>query len=177
MPYIRVSIFTKVFQLLFQEITKITLQKNKSYQVLRNNAPLRHISNCKQKFLPKPWLNVGLRKSIRVKNALFYNSDWAKSKFYRNKITSLMRLSQANYYQTFFDLNIRNMRQNWKGIIELIGSYKKKNNHNPTNFIRPNPNEVPTSDPKEISNILNKYFATVGSELASKNSSDYKYIL
>ena len=60
------------------------------------------------------------------------------------------------------------MRQTWKGINELIESYKKKNKRNPTNFIRPNPNEAPTSDLKEISNILNKYFAIVGSKLASK---------
>ena len=57
------------------------------------------------------------------------------------------------------------MRQTWKGINE---SCKKKNKRNPIKFIRPNPNEVPTSDPKEISYILNKYFATVGSKLASK---------
>ena len=60
------------------------------------------------------------------------------------------------------------MRQTWKGINELIGNCKKKNKRNSTNSIRSNPNEVPTSDPKEISNILNKYFATVGSKLASK---------
>ena len=60
------------------------------------------------------------------------------------------------------------MRQTWKGINELIESYKKKNKRNPTNFIRPNPNEAPTRDPKEISNILNKYFATVERKLASK---------
>ena len=36
-------------------------------------------------------------------------------------------------------------------------------------FIGPNSNEVPTSDPKEISNILNKYFATIGSKLASSS--------
>ena len=60
------------------------------------------------------------------------------------------------------------MRQTWKGINELIGNCKKKNKRNSTNFICSNPNEVPTSDPKEISNILNKYFATVGSKLASK---------
>ena len=136
--------------------------------IINKHASLRSISNRKQKFLAKPWLTAGLRKSIRVKNALFYTSDWDKYKFYRNKITSLTRLSKANYYQSVFDLNIRNMRQTWKGINELIESYKKKNKHNPTNFIRPNPNEVPTSDPKEISNILNKYFATVGSKLASK---------
>ena len=60
------------------------------------------------------------------------------------------------------------MRQTWKGINELIGNCKKKNKRNSTNSIRPNPNEVPTIDPKEIINILNKYFATVGSKLASK---------
>ena len=61
------------------------------------------------------------------------------------------------------------MHQTWKGINELIGNCKKKNKRNSTNSIRSNPNEVPTSDPKEISDILNKYFATVGSKLASKD--------
>ena len=56
------------------------------------------------------------------------------------------------------------MRQTWKGINELIGSCKKKNKSNPINFIRSNPNEVPTSDPREISDILNRCFATVGSK-------------
>ena len=60
------------------------------------------------------------------------------------------------------------MRQTCKGLNELIGNCKKKGKRNSTNSFRPNPNEVPTSEPKEISNILNKYFAPVGSKLASK---------
>lgn len=60
------------------------------------------------------------------------------------------------------------MRQTWKEINELIGNCKKKNKRNPANSIRPNLNEAPTSDQKERSNILKKYFATVGSKLASK---------
>ena len=60
------------------------------------------------------------------------------------------------------------MQQTWKGISELIANCRKKNKRNRTNNICPYPNEVPTSDSKEISNILNKYFATVGSKLASK---------
>ena len=56
------------------------------------------------------------------------------------------------------------MRQTWKGINELIGNCKKKNKRNSTklNSIRPKPNEVPTSDPKEISNILNEYSPLFG---------------
>ena len=146
-------------------------------KTINEHAPLRCISNRKQKLLAKPWLTVGLRKLIRIKNALFLTSHWDKYKFYRNKIISLTRLSKANYYQSFFYLNIRNVRQTWKGINELIGSCKKKNKRNPIYFIRSNPNEVPTSDLREISDILNRYFTTVGRKLASKNSSDHKYIL
>ena len=78
-------------------------------KTINKHAPLRCISNHKQKLLAKPWLTAGLRKSIRIKNALFLTSDWDKYKFYRNKIISLTRLSKANYYQSFFDLNIRNV--------------------------------------------------------------------
>ena len=113
-------------------------------KTINKHVPLRSISNRKQKFLSKPWLTVGLRKAIRVKNALFYTFDWVKYKFYRNKIISLKIISKANYYQSFFDLNIRNIRQTWKGIYELIGSYKKKKKRNPLNFILPNSNEVHT---------------------------------
>ena len=83
-------------------------------KTINKHAPLRSISNRRQKFLAKPWLTAGLRKSIRVKNNLFYTSDRDKYKFYRNKIIYLTRLSKANYYQSFFDLNICNMRQTWK---------------------------------------------------------------
>ena len=70
------------------------------------------------------------------------------------KFISLTRLSKENYYQSFFDLNIRNVRQPWKAINELIGSCKKKTKCNPINFICSNLNEAPTSDLKEISNIF-----------------------
>ena len=40
-------------------------------------------------------MTAGLRKSMRVKNNLCYASDWDKYKFYRNKIISLTRLSNA----------------------------------------------------------------------------------
>ena len=115
-------------------------------KTINKHAPC--ISNCKQKLLAKPWLTAGLRTSIRVKNALFHTSDWDNYKFYRNKINSLTRLSKANYCQGFFDLKIRNVRQTWKGINELIGSCKKKNKRNPINFIPSNLNNVPTSDRK-----------------------------
>ena len=121
------------------KFANIPMPISRFYKFINNtinkHALLRCVSNRKQKLLAKPWLTVGLRKSIRVKNALFHTSACDKYKFYRNKIISLTRLSKANYYQSFFDLNIRNVLQTWKGINKLIGSCKKKNKRNPINLI------------------------------------------
>ena len=64
-------------------------------KTINKHAPLRSISNRKQKFLAKPWLTAGLRKSIRVKNNLFYTSDRDKYKFCKNKIISLTRTKRT----------------------------------------------------------------------------------
>ena len=99
----------------------------------------------------------------------FINSNWNKYKQYRNKLTALIRLSKQKYDQNFFNSNIKNMRQTWKGINELLGSMRKKWKTKNINFIRSNENAALTSDPKTIGNTLNEYFATVGNKLASAN--------
>ena len=47
------------------------------------------------------------------------------------------------------------------------GDCKKNREHKSVNYIGPNQNEALTSHPKEIGNILNKYFATDRCKLAS----------
>ena len=77
-------------------------------------APLRDASVRKLKMLTKPWLTAVLKKSIKVKNELFFESNWLKYKIYRNKLTTLIRLSKQRHYQRFFDYNHKNMRSTWK---------------------------------------------------------------
>ena len=43
--------------------------------VVNKHAPLRDASVRKLKMLTKPWLTAGLRKSIKVKNKLFFESN------------------------------------------------------------------------------------------------------
>lgn len=94
--------------------------------VVNKHAPLRDASVRKLKMLTKPWLTAGLRKSIKVKNKLFFESNWPKYKIYRNKLTTLIRLSKQRHYQRFFDSNIKNTRSTWKGINEILGDAKKR---------------------------------------------------
>ena len=54
--------------------------------VVNKHAPLRDASVRKLKLLTKLWLTAGLRKSIKVKNKLLFESNWPKYKIYINKV-------------------------------------------------------------------------------------------
>ena len=62
--------------------------------------------------LSKPWITQGLRKSIKIKNSLFYSGDIDMYKYYRNKISVLTRLSKKAYYHKYFEDNITNIKKN-----------------------------------------------------------------
>ena len=121
---------------------------------INKHAPLRDASVRKLKMWTKPRLTAGLRKSIKVKNKLFFESNWPKYKIDRNKLTTLIRLSKQRHYQRFFDSNIKNPRSTWKGIKEILGDAKKRKKSKRINFIRSNGHGVLSDDPKTIGNTL-----------------------
>ena len=113
----------------------------------------------------KPWITIGLKKSIKVKNSLFQSGNFAQYKLYRNKISALIRMSKKNYFHAFFVDNLYNMKNTWKGINSLI--YGKKKKSRAISSLK-RPNKDTTTDPLEISNIFNNYFSSVGEKLASR---------
>ena len=58
----------------------------------------------------KPWITKGIRTSKR-KKITFFNADWEYYKLNRNKITSLTRQSKKNYYERYFEENIKNSKE------------------------------------------------------------------
>lgn len=85
---------------------------------------------------------------------------------YRNKITTLIRISKKQYYHRYFYTNISNMKQTWIGINELINRGKKKMKS--INALKgPNTSQL-IHDPSKLPTILNQHFATCGSALAAK---------
>ena len=136
-------------------------------KIVNKHAPLKPLSKRKEKQLSKPWITNGIRREIQIKNKYYLNGERDKYKYYRNKISKLSRHSKSLYYNTFFETNLHNLKQTWKGINELI-SAKKKSKSNAINYInKPNSN-IKTTNQHEISNILNKHFATIGYNLANK---------
>ena len=135
-------------------------------KLTNKHAPLKNISKRKAKQLNKPWITKGLKKIIKIKNHLFYLGDFDKYKLYRNKILTLTRISKKNYYHTYFNNNLKNMKKIWVGINSLINREQKV--LKPISALKcPNNNEI-TRNPSKITNILNDHFSTIGQKLASK---------
>ena len=98
--------------------------------ILDNHAPLRKVTKRKLTFRFKPWITLGLQKSISVKNSLFVkfiksndvnqkNEMHIKYKQYRNLLSTLLKRSKQSYFTTFFNGNLNNLKSTWKGTKNL----------------------------------------------------------
>ena len=85
------------------------------------------MANASNTLKSKPWITLGLQKSISVKNKLLTNFINKKDpilkeefhtnyKKYRNLLSTLMKKSKHAYYDKYFERNWNT----WKGIKSLI---------------------------------------------------------
>ena len=86
-------------------------------------APLKRVKKYKLKSKPKPWITLGLQKSISVKNKLLTNFINKKDpilkeechtnyKKYRNLLSTLMKKSKQAYYNRYFEKNGKILKEN-----------------------------------------------------------------
>ena len=99
--------------------TKIYLDKIN--MLLDTYAPLKKINKYKLKFKAKPWITLGLQKSVSVKNKLLANFINKKDpilkeefhtnyKKYRNLLSTLLKKSKQAYYDKYFERNWNNTK-------------------------------------------------------------------
>ena len=165
--------------------TKIYLDKIN--MLLDTYAPLKKINTYKLKFKSKPWITLGLQKSISVKNKLLANFINKKDpilkeefhtnyKKYRNLLSTLMKKSKQAYYDKYFERNWNNIKNTWKGIKSLI-SLKTVASSVPT--VLSLDNGDPITNPYDIANTFNNYFASIAEttkksiKYSHKHFSDY----
>ena len=103
----------KIGELDVDNSTKMYLDKIN--MLLDTYAPLKKINKYKLKFKSKPWITLGLQKSISVKNKLLTNFINKKDpilkeefhtnyKKYRNLLSNLMKKSKLAHYDKYFDI-------------------------------------------------------------------------
>ena len=102
--------------------------------------PLRKSRKKEPRFRSKPWITLGLEISISIKNSLFAkfikandinqkNQIHINYKQCRNLISTLLKRSKRSYFTFYFILffsflffndNLNNLKNTWKGIKNLI---------------------------------------------------------
>ena len=81
----------------------------------------------------------------------------------KNKVNYEIKNAKINYYNAFFKDNRKNIKNTWKGINGLIGNESKFNK-----ITQLDTGDTVSTDPIEISNILNTHFSRIGPSLASE---------
>ena len=133
------------------------------------------------KFKTKPWITTALQKSISIKNKLF--SDFInkkgltlktelhiKCKSYRKMLSTLMEKSKQSYFTKFFQNNLKNLKNTWKGIKSII-SLKNSSSNSPRLLAYQNGN---IDNPERIANAFNNYFSITGEKSEAKIKHSHK---
>lgn len=95
---------------------------------------------------------------IKTRNKYYHS----KFKYYRNKIKHLLLISKKSYYNNYFLNNSKNIKGTWFGIKQLVTLKQSKSNF--PNKITINNSKI--TDPINIANSFNKYFASIGPNLS-----------
>ena len=125
----------------------------------------------------KPWITLGLQKSISGKNKLLINFINKKDpilkevfhtnyKKYRNLHFTLMKNSKQAYYDKYFQTNWNNIKNTWKGIKFLI-SLKFVASYVPTVLSLDNGDTI--TNPYDIANTFNNYFTSIAETTKKKH--------
>ena len=155
--------------------TRIYLDKIN--MLLDTYAPLKRINKYKMKFKSKPWITLGLQKSISVKNKLLKNfinkkdpvlKEESRTNYekYRNLLSTLMKKSKQAYYDKYFELSWNSIKNTWNGIKSLI-SLKTIASNVPTVLSLDNGDTV--TNPYDTANTFNNYFASIAETTKKQN--------
>ena len=109
----------------------------------------------------KPWITSGLKQSIKQKHTLYQKYIFNQTeenktvyKIYKNKLRSVIRKAEAEYYKESFNIKTHSMKEMWRELGNLL-NLSRKNKNNSVSKLIINNNEL-TND-KDIANELNKH--------------------
>lgn len=124
----------------------------------------------------KPWITSSIKKSIRRKHKLYskvlssnYDAKvYDKYKKYRNTLTSTLRNARKMYYGQLFKSYDGNSSKTWKTVNELLGKQNKTKGLVEKLHVISDAGVQECSKPDEIVEIFNRFFVSIGPQLAGK---------
>ena len=136
------------------------------------HAPIKKLSKRQLKLATKPWITKGILTSMKIRDNLFREYLESSSpnikiflhsryKQYRNRIVSLLRTSKKLYYRQYFNNNLNNLSNIWKGIREIISLKPSSSN----TIISLQINDSICSNPLTVAETFNDYFTSVADKV------------
>ena len=92
------------------------------------------------------------------------STKWTEFTKYRNKLSHIIEQSKRNHFKSEIRNNKSNIKKLWQTVNKIASLKQPKQNQK---FLISSETGELTNDRKQISNIFNKYFSTIGSKLAS----------
>ena len=143
---------------------------SKKLQIAYNKSfPLKRLSRKRAK--DKPWITAGLKQSIKQKHLLYQQFIFDRTeenkvayKIFKNKLRSVIRKAEADYYKEAFSSKSKSIKEMWKELGDLSTTKRKKGNPISKLIV----NNVEITKDKDIANTLNKHFTNIGKNLAEK---------
>ena len=134
-----------------------------------------------------PWMTNAILTSMRVRDKLYKSSKTTEDpvqkellkeryKLYRNRIVTLCRQRKINFYQNFFQRNLQNAAEVWKGINSIVSIKKQMSSAT----ITLNINGEDTSDPKKVTQEFNSFFTSIAENIKKgipKSSKNFRNFL
>ena len=121
----------------------------------------------------KPWITKGLKHCIKKKHLLYRTyilnqteENSLKYKTYNNKIHSILRQEENNYYKKIFNEKENEIKQMWKYLGPILNPAKKGSKNNSIDKLIID--GVIIQNYKDIANALNIYFSNIGNELSKQ---------
>ena len=158
-------------ELINKNVNEAMFVFNQKLSVAYNKPfPFKRLSRKRAK--DKPWITSGLKQSIKHKHLLYqkYIFDQTEEnktvyKIFKNKLRTMIRKAEAEYYKESFNNKTHNMKEMWKELGNLLDANKKKTSNSISKLII---NNKELKNNKDIANALNEHFTTIGKNLAAK---------
>ena len=158
-------------ELINKNVNEAMFVFNQTLSVAYNKSfPFKRLSRKWAK--DEPWITSGLKQSIKHKHLLYqkYIFDQTEEnktvcKIFKNKLRTMIRKVETEYYKESFNNKTHNMKEMWKELGNLLNANKKKTSNSISKLII---NNKELKNNKDIANASNEHFTTIGKNLAAK---------
>ena len=133
------------------------------------HAPIKKLTRKEIKKMSKPWINNYILKLISHRDRLFHqkkndpmnNRIKCAYNLFRNRITREIKKAKKEYYKTYFETNLCNMKKTWQGIKEIINL----NNKAGPKISQLNYEGKQINTNEGMANAFNDFFTKIGPKL------------